>query len=100
MFTYVNTNSLSTLIFFIVDLLTTLFVNGENTFKINDDNKIIDVKVTRQPFHLTDSAKEQFVKMHDDWEINICKKYHYDTLISGKFSKSIHIFSYDNFVYP
>ena len=73
-FTYVNTNSLSILIFFTVDLLTTLFVNGENMFKINDDNKIIDLKVTRQPFHLINSANEKFVKMHDDWEMNICKK--------------------------
>ena len=69
-----------------VNLLTTFFLDGEKTFKINDDTKIVDVKVTRQVYHLSPEAKEDFTKIHDDWEINMCKKYNYDTLISGKSS--------------
>lgn len=72
------------MIHFIVNLLTTLYENGETTFVIDDKKKPVDVKVTRKSYPLSKPAKDKFIKIHDDWEINMCKKYHFDTLISGK----------------
>ena len=72
------------MIHFIANLLTTLYENGESTFVIDDEKNPVDVKVTRKSYPLNKQAKDEFIKIHDDWEINMCKKYLFDRLISGK----------------
>ena len=69
----------------VVDLLANLFIEGEDTFSIHDERTVTDVKVTRKQFCLSEDAEEQFTKIHDDWEINMCKKYRFDKLISGEY---------------
>jgi hypothetical protein len=67
-------------------MLANLYLAAEDTFTITEKDKIVDVKVTRDRYSLSEDAKHLFAKIHDDWEINLCQKYHYDTLISGKSS--------------
>ncbi len=65
-------------------MLANLYLGSEDTFTITENDKIVDVKVTCEAYTLCEEAKNLFGKIHDDWEINMCQKFHYDTLISGK----------------
>lgn len=58
---------------------------GENTFDITEVGKIVDVKVKRKEFVLSNEAKELFAQIHDDWEMNVCKTFDNDSLVSGKY---------------
>ena len=60
-------------------------MKGEDTFDIDDETTVTDVTVTRKEFCLSEDAEGQFTKIHDDWEMNVCKKYRFDTLISGEY---------------
>ena len=53
---------------FLVGLLTELYLAGEETFNITEVGKVIDVKIERKQFVLSEEAKELFAKIHDEWE--------------------------------
>ena len=74
------------MLFFAVALLTELYLAGVKTFDIMEVGKIVEVKVKRKEFVLSQQAKMVFAKIHDDWEMNMCKRFDNDTLVSGKCS--------------
>ena len=61
-----------------VCFLVELYTEGESTFVIDNDDKIINVIVNRKRYAFT-----AFENIHDDWEMNVCKKYPYQPLIGG-----------------
>ena len=71
------------MILILVTFLTELYLAGENTFEITEFRKITEVNVKRKKFALSDEAKSLFAKIHDDWEMNICKRFDNDSLVSG-----------------
>ena len=54
---------------FLVGLLTELYLAAEDTFEITEVGKIVDVKIERKQFVLSEEAKELFAKIHDEWEM-------------------------------
>ena len=77
------TRNWSSAIIILVSLLAQLYLAGENTFEISEVGKIVDVKVKRKEFVLSKEAKELFAQIHDDWEMNVCKTFDNDSLVSG-----------------
>ena len=67
-----------------VKFLADLYMKGESTYVIKQNDKKTDVTVNRVHYQLSQEALEAFEAIHDDWELNICKKYPYDPLIGGK----------------
>lgn len=70
---------------FLVGLLTELYLSGEETFNITEVGKVIDVKIERKQFVLSEEAKELFAKIHDEWEMEVCKRFENDSLVSGRY---------------
>ena len=68
---------------FAVQYLATLYIEGESTYTIEDEDKITSVFVDRTIYTLNPEAMEVFESIHDDWEVNICEKYPHDVLVGG-----------------
>ncbi len=66
-----------------VEFLTNLYIQGEETFSKTDVGKIVHVKVDREQYRLPTEAKSLFANIHDYWEMNVCKQYQSDVLLSG-----------------
>ena len=66
-----------------VCFLAELYTEGESTFVIENDHKITNVIVNRKRYTLAADASTAFENIHDDWEMNVCKKYPYEPLIGG-----------------
>jgi hypothetical protein len=66
-----------------VCFLAELYTEGESTFVIDNDDKITNVIVNRKRYTLSADAFTAFENIHDDWEMNVCKKYPYQPLIGG-----------------
>jgi hypothetical protein len=62
-----------------------LYVQGESTYVIEQQDKITNVTVTRTTYKLSSDAMAAFEAIHDDWELNICERYPHDPLIGGKY---------------
>lgn len=77
--------TVTTIYIFAVQFLTNLYVDGEDTFTKDNDEKIVNVEVNRQQYRLSKEAKLLFSQIHDEWEINVCKKHQSDVLLSGRF---------------
>jgi hypothetical protein len=45
--------------------------------------KIVEVKVKRKQFVFSQDAKMVFAKIHVDWEMNRCKRFDNDSLVSS-----------------
>ncbi len=69
--------------FILVHFLADLYADGESTYVINDDDRITNVIVNRKKFKLSQDAFTAFEAVHDDWEMNVCKKFPYEPLIGG-----------------
>ena len=41
------------------------------------------VSVNRTEFHLSEEAQAEYESLHDEWEVEICKKHPHDPLIAG-----------------
>ena len=67
----------------IVNFLAGLYCNGESTYTIEDNDKMTTVTVDRAKYKLSKEAEYTFECIHNDWEINIWKKYPYEPLIGG-----------------
>lgn len=76
-------NYISLLVFISENFLTDLYINGENTFQIEDNGRQKVVSVERAEFVLTDDAISVFKRIHDEWEIEVCKRNPHDALIGG-----------------
>ena len=68
---------------FAVQYLATLYIEGESTYTIEDEDKINSVFVDRTVYTLNPEAMEVFESTHDYWEVNICEKYPHDVLVGG-----------------
>lgn len=66
-----------------VDFLVQLYIEGETTYCIEDEEKLTSVEVKRKKFTLSKEAIDCFQKIHDEWELNVCKKYPHDALVGG-----------------
>ena len=62
-----------------------MYVQGESTYVIEQQDKITNVTVTRTTYKLSSDAMAAFEAIHDDWELNICQRYPHDPLIGGKY---------------
>ena len=68
-----------------VEFLTNLYIDGEKTFSKTEVGKIVDVKVEREQYTFSPEAKSLFAEINDNWEMNVCKKFQSDVLLSGSF---------------
>ncbi len=66
-----------------VCFLAELYTEGESTFVIDNDDKITNIIVNGKRYTLSADAFTAFENIHDDWEMNVCKKYPYQPLIGG-----------------
>jgi exopolysaccharide biosynthesis protein len=66
---------------FIVDFLAVLYEFYLKTYTSKEVQKIKMVQVKKRSFTKKPEAQHIFDVMHDDWEMNICLKFH----IGGKF---------------
>ena len=66
-----------------VTFLAQLYVNGEQTFEIHTNGKLKTVTVNRREYHLTKEAVIEFERVHDHWELDVCKKKPHDPLVGG-----------------
>ena len=66
-----------------VDYLATLYIEGEQTYTIEDGEKVVSVMVDRKMYALSPEAMKLFENLHDEWELNICEKYPHNLLIGG-----------------
>ena len=66
-----------------MDFLASLYVQGEQTYSIEDGDKIVSVIVDRTMYTLSPEAMKMFEDIHDDWELSICEKFPHDVLIGG-----------------
>ena len=64
--------------FISVEFLASLYVQGEQTYSIEDGEKIVSVIVDRTMYTLSPEAMKMFEDIHDDWELSICKKFPHD----------------------
>ena len=72
------------ILFLAVSFLATLYIEGEKRYSIEEDKKVTTVIVERTKYQLSEEGMDLFESIHDDWELEICKKYPHDVLIGGK----------------
>lgn len=63
--------------------MATLYIEGEDSYTIEDSDKIVSVVVGRKKYALSNNAMKMFENIHDEWELSICEKYPHDLLIGG-----------------
>ena len=68
----------------VVYFIATLYADGVTTYEIEHDKKITNVIVNRTKYKLSPKALTTLKNVHNDWEMNVCKKYPYEPLIGGK----------------
>ena len=73
--------------FISVEFLASLYVQGEQTYSIEDGEKIVSVIVDRTMYTLSPEAMKMFEDIHDDWELSICEKFPHDVLIGGIYTQ-------------
>lgn len=66
-----------------VPFLANLYGEGQETYTIQEDNKVTTVIVDRKEFQLDKPARLAFEEVHDQWELTVCEKYPHDPLIGG-----------------
>ncbi len=69
--------------FIVVHFLADLYTDGKSTYVINDDDRITNVIANRKKFKIPQDAFTAFQAVHNDWEMNVCKKFPYEPLIGG-----------------
>lgn len=73
--------------FISVEFLASLYVQGEQTYSIEDGEKIVSLIVDRTMYTLSPEAMKMFEDIHDDWELSICEKFPHDVLIGGIYTQ-------------
>ena len=69
---------------FTVNFLTQLYIEGEDSYTIEDEDKMTSVEVYRKKYILSQEAINSFEQIHDEWELSICEKYPHDALVGGE----------------
>ena len=67
-----------------VKFLTQLYIEGEDSYTIEDEDKMTSVEVYRKKYSLSQEAINSFEQIHDEWELSICEKYPHDALVGGE----------------
>ena len=67
---------------FLVEFLADLYMQGESTFTIEQEEKLTNVIVNHESHVLSPEATKEFEKIYDDWETT-CEKNPYDPSIGG-----------------
>ena len=67
-----------------VKFLTQLYIEGEDTYTIEDEEKRTSVEVCRKKYVLSQEAINSFEKIHDEWELSICERNPHDALVGGE----------------
>ena len=78
---------------FIDNFLANLYIHGETTFEVEEEGKRKTVKVERTEFNLTEKVITAFKEIHDEWELEVCKKNPHDALLGGNIIINILIYS-------
>ena len=52
-----------------MDFLASLYVQGEQTYSIEDGDKIVSVIVDRTMYTLSPEVMKMFEDIHDEWEL-------------------------------
>lgn len=69
---------------FLVEFLTDLYIDGEESYSVEEGDKMTTVFVERKQYSLSQDALSEFENIHDEWEMSICQKYPHDALVGGK----------------
>ena len=64
--------------------LTDLYIDGEESYSVEEGDKMTTVFVERKQYRLSQDALSEFENIHDEWEMSICQKYPHDALVGGK----------------
>ena len=67
-----------------MNFLTHLYIEGEDSYTIEDEDKMTSVEVYRKKYILSQEAINSFEQIHDEWELSICEKYPHDALVGGE----------------
>ena len=67
-----------------VEFLTDLYIDGEETYSVEESERMTTVTVERKRYKLTKEADTEFERIHDEWEMQVCQKYPHDAVIGGK----------------
>ena len=67
-----------------MEFLADQYIEGEETYTIEEGEKVVSVIVDRTMYSLSPEAMELFERIHDAWELDICEKYPHDVLIGGR----------------
>lgn len=60
---------------FCSDFLADLYIHGESTYVIEDENQLKAVPVKRTQYHLSlEALCSRNLKFHDNWKLRICQK--------------------------
>jgi len=71
------------ILYLLVAFLAELYIEGEKTYSIEENKKVVTVIVDRAKYEMTEEAAELFEAIHDKCELEVCKKYPHDVLIGG-----------------
>ncbi|XP_078364593.1 uncharacterized protein LOC144649007 [Oculina patagonica] len=71
----------------LVEFLTDLYIDGEDTYSIKEGDKMPTVFVESKKFQLSEEAEAHFKFIRDKWEMSVCKKNPHDALIQGLYSR-------------
>jgi len=66
------------------EFLTDLYIDGEETYSVEESERMTTVTVERKRYKLTKEADTEFERIHDEWEMQVCQKYPHDAVIGGK----------------
>ena len=67
-----------------MNFLTQLYIEGEDSYTIEDEDKMTSVEVYRKKYVLSQEAINSFEQFHDEWALSICEKYPHDALVGGE----------------
>ena len=81
---YINQPPLIAFLSYVVDFLAEQYIEAEQTYTIEEGEKVVSVIVDRTMYSLSPEAMELFERIHDGWKLDICEKYPHDVLIGGR----------------
>ena len=67
---------------FSVEYLANLYIEGESTYLIEQEDKVTNIVVNRKLHVLSPEATNEFEKIYNEWE-ETCEKFPCDPLIGG-----------------
>ncbi|XP_015776962.1 PREDICTED: uncharacterized protein LOC107354970 [Acropora digitifera] len=71
-----------------------LYIHGETTYTIEENNKMKTVTVNRAQFFLSEEALSAFEMIHDNWELEVRKRNPHDAVVGGNLNHESHCIQY------